>query len=335
MASFSRRSVLEHGAIAAFLGHSSNALAASSSKRTGMRLGVNLAGAEFKMIGNRWSWPKTANLDYYLDKGFNIFRIPFKWQRLQPALNGELDEDALAGLDQLVARMTAAGAIAVLDAHNFGRREQIIINEGPDPEVTASHFADFWRRMALRYKSNPLVWYNMMNEPNNQSALSNIGAQNAACLAIRDAGAKSKVLFSGTAWSGAYSWTRTGNALAMLKVHDPGDNYAFDAHQYLDKKKGGSSLEATPGIGAHILDDITRWATAHRKQIFLGEFATGPSPASLIELKALLDYMHQRPAIFIGATYFAGGGTWGRKMGSSDPVDGIDKPQTLLMERYL
>jgi endoglucanase len=39
--------------------------------------------------------------------------------------------------------------------------------------------------------------------------------------------------------------------------------------------------------------------------------------------------------VFIGATYFAGGGTWGQRMGSADPVGGVDKPQTLLMQRYL
>lgn len=335
MSSISRRTFVKGSTFTLLTGLSASPLSARVIKPDGFRLGVNLAGAEFRTIGGRWKWPKLDNLAYYLDKGFNVYRVPFKWERLQPQLNTELEEGAMTGLDEIVRRATGAGAVVLLDAHDYGRREKQIIGGDPASPITAAAFADFWGRIARRYKANPLVWYNLMNEPHDQPAQGNLEAQNAACAAIRAAGARSKVLFSGVAWTGAHSWVRSSNAQMMLQVRDPASNYAYDAHQYLDKGFGGSSLEALPGVGARILKDICAWGEQHGKQIFLGEFGTGPSPASIAELDALLGYMVAHKSVFIGGTYFAGGGTWGRKLGSSDPVDGVDKPQTLLMERYL
>jgi len=249
-------------------------------------------------------------------------------------LLGPLDEAALMGLDQIVKTATAAGAVVLLDAHDYGRRDNQIIGD-VQSTVTANIFADFWGRMAKRYKYNSSVWYNLMNEPHDQSAEANIRAQNAACAAIRAAGARSKVLFSGTAWTGAHSWLTTANGVATLQMVDPANNFAFDAHQYLDKGYGGGTLVAIPGIGARILNDITTWARQNRKQVFIGEFASGPTQPSLKELNDLLHFMVTHKDVFIGATYFAGGGTWGKNPGSTDPIGGVEQPQTLLLQRYL
>ncbi|GHC91731.1 cellulase [Novosphingobium pokkalii] len=334
MAQHSRRTFIQGSALSLALATPAASALAAVVKPKGFRLGVNLAGAEFAMIGGRWNWPSLDNLNYYLAKGFNVFRVPFKWNRLQTQIMAPLDATALAGLDQIVATATAAGAVVLLDAHDYGRRDKQIIADTDSP-VTAAMFADFWGRMAARYRANPLVWYNLMNEPHDQSAQANIAAQNAACAAIRAAGARSKVLFSGTAWTGAHSWMTTANATATLQMVDPLDNFAFDAHQYLDRGYGGGTLNAIPGVGAHILQAITDWGRANRRQVFIGEFASGPTPPSLSELNDLLHFMVSNKDVFIGATYFAGGGTWGNNMGSADPVGGVDKPQTLLLQRYL
>jgi endoglucanase len=250
MAQPTRRAFIQGSALSLALASGAGSALAAVVQPRGFRLGVNLAGAEFKDIGGRWKWPSLDNLQYYLGKGFNVYRVPFKWRRLQPQYSAPLDEAALAGLDQIVATATAAGAVVLLDAHDYGRRDDQVIGDAGS-SVTAEIFADFWGRMAERYKRNPLVWYNLMNEPHDQSADSNIRAQNAACAAIRAAGARSKVLFSGTAWTGAHSWLTTANATATLQMVDPANNYAFDAHQYLDRGFGGGKLEAIPGVGAY------------------------------------------------------------------------------------
>lgn len=340
---FSRRRVLQTGIAAAGVGLqpfsgiqvASGALSSRKVKGEQFHVGVNLAGAEFEAIGGRWRWPSLTNLAYYLDKGFTVFRIPFRWDRLQPQLRGALPEAALLGLDAMIAAINAKGAIAILDAHDYGRREKNIIG-GEGSPVTIADFADFWGRMGQRYRNRPHVWYNLMNEPHDMPAQANLDAQNAACAAIRRAGAKSKVLFSGIAWTGAHSWIKSGNGAVMLGAHDTANNYAFDVHQYLDQGFGGSgSKPVVVGVGSHILDAVTDWAKTHGKKLFLGEFGCGPSKEFLVELNALLAYTVAHQNVFIGATYFAGGGGWGRNGGSSDPIDGVEKPQTLLLEKYL
>jgi endoglucanase len=337
----SRRDFIQHGALAVALGasHSVTTLGEARSVRGGsqatFRLGVNLAGAEFEAIGNRWGWPGLTNLDYYLDKGFNAFRVPFRWERLQPELQGPLLDSALEGLDGLVTAMNARGAVAILDAHNYGRREKQII--GVDGSgVTTDDFADFWGRMGERYRSRSLVWYNLMNEPHDMPDAANLDAQNAACSAIRRAGASSKVLFSGNAWTGGHSWLKSRNSQVMLDAHDPANNYAFDIHQYLNVGFGGSGkAPVVPGAGSTTLQGVTAWARANGKKLFLGEFGCGPAKDFLTELDALLATVISNRDVFVGATYFAGGGSWGKNLGSTDPVDGVEKPQTRLLERYL
>jgi endoglucanase len=194
MAQHSRRTFIQGSALSLALATPAASALAAVVKPKGFRLGVNLAGAEFAMIGGRWNWPSLDNLNYYLAKGFNVFRVPFKWNRLQTQIMAPLDATALTGLDQIVATATAAGAVVLLDAHDYGRRDKQIIADTDSP-VTAAMFADFWGRMAARYRANPLVWYNLMNEPHDQSAQANIAAQNAACAAIRAAGARSRCCF--------------------------------------------------------------------------------------------------------------------------------------------
>ena len=57
--------------------------------------GVNLAGAEFNerripgTIHKDYTYPRPGDVDYFAGKGMNVFRLPFRWERLQPALQGE------------------------------------------------------------------------------------------------------------------------------------------------------------------------------------------------------------------------------------------------------
>jgi endoglucanase len=334
-----RRSAIMGLAVAPFLvGPRSSATGAARCGTQPFRLGVSLAGAEFGMIGGRWKWPHIENLRYYLGKGFNVFRVPMKWNRLQPVINEPIREDLLGPLDALIQAATGVGAVIILDVHDYGRRGTEIIGS-PGSDATIVAFATFWQTLAQRYRSNPLVWYSLINEPHDQDAELSLAAQNAACAAIRAGGGRGKVLFSGTAWTGAHSWTTTKNSTVMLRAQDPQNNYAFEMHQYLDKRFGGSSPVAVPGSGSIVLTKATEWARANGKKIFLGEFAAGSNPASMLELTALLDTVMSNRDVFIGATYWAGGGVWGvNNQNTTDPVDRlhpVDRAQTTLLMRYL
>lgn len=304
------------------------------------KFGVNLAGAEFSAIGGHWHWPSLDNMKYYLSKGISTFRIPFLWERIQPVLMQPLQEESLKGLDKLIAEANKSNATVILDMHNFGRRggKNNIIGE-TDSGVSAADFAFFWGEMAKRYGQSEDVWYGLMNEPYNQDPIINLEIQNEACKSIRKNGGVGVALFSGIAWTGAHSWLKSGNSNIMLGAKDPLENYCFDMHQYLDRGFGGSNAIAIHGVGAIILSDAHQWAKENKTKIFLGEFSTGPSPDSLKELDDLIKYMYQRNTVFIGGTYWAGGGVWGDKnTQTTDPKKSSPytiKPQLEVMLKYI
>src|SRR5688572_819873 len=51
--------------------------------------GVNLAGAEFGdsslpgVYNTHYTYPRSNEVDYFIGKGMNTFRLPFRWERLQ------------------------------------------------------------------------------------------------------------------------------------------------------------------------------------------------------------------------------------------------------------
>ena len=62
--------------------------------------GVSLAGAEFGSAptptdlgtyDDDYIYPNSKEVDYFLSEGMNTLRMPFRWERLQPTLNGDFD----------------------------------------------------------------------------------------------------------------------------------------------------------------------------------------------------------------------------------------------------
>src|SRR5262245_20886061 len=59
--------------------------------------GTNLAGADFGesnlpgTYNTHYTYPTQQEVDYYVEKGMNTFRIPFRWERLQQSQNASLN----------------------------------------------------------------------------------------------------------------------------------------------------------------------------------------------------------------------------------------------------
>jgi endoglucanase len=71
-------------------------------------------------------------------------------------------------------------------------------------------------------------------------------AANQTLIAIRNTGATNLVLVPGVAWTGGWSWEEanmygTPNSVVMATVRDPGNNMAFEIHQYLDGDSSGTN----------------------------------------------------------------------------------------------
>jgi endoglucanase len=303
-------------------------------------LGMNLASAEFGIpdmehggvhpgvYGKDYIYPTHQELDEVAATGLNIVRVPFSWERMQPAPNGPLDPAQLAHMDDLVSHAAERGIVVLLDPHNYGYGYGRLIGS---PDTPTSAFADFWRRMAGHYRHRRNVVFGLMNEPHDQTPEQWLGPANAAIAAIRSTGARQEILVPGTYHTNGYAWVRQGIASRFAdKIVDSGNNYAFEIHQYNDSDhSGGSTVPVSPTIGAERLADVTAWAESHRKRLFLGEFGAGPDAESLLAMTNQLAYMQAHATVWQGGTAWAGGPAWPKgNPWAMDAVDGVPSPQT-------
>ena len=317
--------------------------------------GVNLAGAEFGddqlpgVFGVDYTYPTPDEVDYYVEKGMNIFRLQFRWERIQPNLGTPLDTTELTRLEEIVDYATGAGAYVILDPHNYARYHGDLIGSAQVPHAA---FANFWIRLALRFGSNPRVIFGLMTEPHTIPTEQWVQAANEAIAAIRSIGGQNLILVPGNGWSAASRWFSseygTPNATAMHAIDDPLDNFAFEVHQYLDPDSSGTSpTVVSPTIGSQRLFNFTDWLRDFGYKGFLGEFAVaaqtiGTSSGQIGDeaIENMLDFVESNDDVWLGWSWWAGGPWWGTYMFTLEPQQlgqpgETDRPQLAVLEPYL
>jgi endoglucanase len=305
--------------------------------------GVNLAVGEFGKglaYGKAYAYPTNAEVDYYAAKGLRLVRVPFKASRLfHPGADGLSFRQDIALIEKLVDHAAGKNVFVVLDMHDYGRSltGKLIGREAGGSE----EFAECWGKIAERLKDKGNVIFGLMNEPNKQSATEWLAGANLAIDAIRKAGAAQLVLVAGSYWDGAHSWVSSDNDTVMLGVVDPIENYAYEAHQYLDAHSSGDpSLPVVPAIGASAAQPFTEWLRANGKRGFIGEFAFTSEADFLAEGEALVRHISENRDVYLGFAYWAGGPWWGDYPFSLEPKalgkpDESDKPQMEILRRYV
>jgi endoglucanase len=80
-------------------------------------------------------------------------RIPFGWQYMQPTIGGDLSSSFFQQYDAIVqlALSQPSNPYVILDLHNYARVNGAIVGQGGP---TNAQFADFWAKLAAKYKSN-------------------------------------------------------------------------------------------------------------------------------------------------------------------------------------
>ena len=303
--------------------------------------GTNLSGGEFahpkqgvpQIYGKNFIYPSQKEYDYFAAKGMNVIRLPFRWEILQPVLNQPLDAAELDRLKHNVDMATTKGLSVLLDPHDFSNYFGKKIG-GPD--VSDASFADFWARLAPVFADNKLVWFGLMNEPNGMSAEQWFGAADAAVAAIRAAGAKNLILVPGVGYSGAHSWLALGNDI-LLKIHDPDNNWMFEAHQYLDADNTGTHTDSVSAtVGSERLKTFTQWCRKNHQRAFLGEFGAASGKLNGEAIDNMLTYMEANRDVWYGFTWYSAGPWWGNYMYSIEPTkDGEDQPQLDFLTPHL
>ena len=303
-----------------------------------------------------YTYPTTAEVDYYVSKGMNTFRLPVRWERLQPTANAPLNTAEFNRLNAFVTYATSKGAHVIIDPHNFARYyppsnniQSSSSNIIGSSSVPNADFADFWSRVATAYAGNSKVIFNLMNEPNTMPTEQWLSAANAGIAAIRSAGATNLILVPGNGYTGAWTWSSTfygtPNATVMLSIVDSKNNFAFDVHQYLDTDGSGTSSTITnndPTIGVQRLTAFTQWLHANNRRGFLGEFAVagstiGPGPTQIGDetLQNMLGYVESNSDVWLGWTWWGGGPWWpSNYMFLLDPAGGVDKPQMAVLQPF-
>ena len=316
---------------------------------TPVPFGVNLSGAEFGGVypgieGTHYGYPTYRDLDYFKSKGLTLIRFPFRWERVQPVLDGPLDAGALQKMKDFVADAEERGMQVILDVHNFARysfdggtTEELI---GVSSRLTKEHLANLWVRLATEFKGFTNIWgYDIMNEPYAMSAqMPWFNIAQTVIDAIRTVDTETPIIVSGDSFSSALNWVYYSDNLRNLV--DPSDNLVYQAHLYFDKdcsgayKGGYDAEEATPMTGVERARPFVEWLKRYGKRGLIGEYGVPDNDGRWLEaLDNLLSYMRTNG---VAGTYWSAGPRWGSYALSVQPTDNYltDRPQMRVLAPY-
>ena len=301
---------------------------------------INLSGAEYHSsniaakINVDYTYPNNAEIDYYKSKGFNAIRLPFSGPRLQQVNGGELNAAELARIRAVVDYAASKQMYVILDPHDYGSKYDSVSKSmkliGTKGGLATSQLGNFWKRLALAFKSDTNVIFGIMNEPHSQTAVEWKAAAEYAIYGIRKAGAKQLILIPGTDWTAAWAWEKYGNAAAW-QGYTGGGAIAFEVHQYLDSDSSGTHSSCSTGKTARALDNISAWARANKVKLFLGETGWANNATCLAEGDALTKYIGANRDVWMGMGYWSGG-KWVAQsymfmLTPSNLAAPVDKPQ--------
>lgn len=222
--------------------------------------GINVAGGAFSApsieptsdfsnvnpgaIDREYHYDRPETFRYVADRGMELVRIEFRWERLQPTLGGDLDGAELERVRGAADAARDAGMQVVIDMHNYGA---YYLHDGArgvrrpigSAEVSIEHFADVWRRLSQAFATDDgILAYGLMNEPVDMQGASGLRppqvwerASQAAIDAIRSRNDLKLVMVSGYNYSGAQQWP---SQHPRAWIRDRIDNFRYEAHHYWD-----------------------------------------------------------------------------------------------------
>lgn len=330
-----------------FLTTAANGLERINDKSGKQPFGVNLACAEFAEghmpgeYGVHYTYPKASELDYFKSKGLVLIRLPFKWERLQPALFGELDSIELGRLKKIVTEAEKRDMPVILDLHNYGRRfvngEKVLIGT---PTLSVDHYADFWKKLADEMKGYKNIYgFGLMNEPHDMEASSSCWFEMAqsAINSIREVDMEKTIIVGGDDWSSAERWPQKSDTLKHLI--DPAHNLMFEAHVYFDRDASGSykgsydQEKCRPQTGVNRVKPFVKWLRKNNLKGLVGEYGVPDNDERwLTTTDRFLSYLQKNG---VNATYWAAGPWWGKHKMRLTPSQGQDRPQMQVVGKYL
>lgn len=330
-------------------------------------VGINLGGAEFGgaipgVEGVHYGWPTVEELDYWQSKGIRLIRLPFKWERLQPELNGDFDSNYFEGLKRSVTMMGQRNMLVILDVHNYAYYGGELIGTAAVPMAA---FGDLWGRLAAHFKSDSAVYgYGLMNEP---ADCDWAAAAQVAIDAIRQEDTTTRIYVANgySVWAATYingdplQWAEDHMRIGPNELNDPLNLIRWEFHLYLDHDASGKykhtyqfEIERTDGPGARVNPTIgiertlpfVLWLNKYDQIGFIGEYSAPANPGVdrrwLLALKNTMDYFQENG---LANTYWAAGKRFTSGQGYVISQNGWppklkergDRPQLKLLRKYI
>ena len=315
--------------------------------------GVNMSGAEFAAVypgveEQHYGYPNKSDIEYFSKKGFKLIRFPFRWERVQKQLGGELDQTEISKMKAVITAAQELGVYVILDLHNFGRyctySNGVNSNDNNyavlgSRTCSTAMFCDLWKRLAKEFMDYSNIWgYDIMNEPHNMLTSTPWETIAQECIdAIRTIDTKTPIIIEGNEYASSSKWTNLN--LKLHELTDPSNKLIFQAHVYFDNDASGKYVKsydaenATENIGVERLTPFVEWCKKYGKQGFVGEYGVpDDDPRWLVALDNALAYLAENG---IGGTYWSAGHRWGDYSLAVQPIDGQDRPQMAVLEKYL
>lgn len=308
--------------------------------------GINLCGGEFSenrlpgILGQDYAYPTIQDIDYFYNRGFRLFDILFKWERIQKSLGGPLESQDLQQIKSLVAYCESKGIQVILSLHNFGRYNL----RGVDyivgtQQVSRAHFKDVWNKLTQEFKGFKNIYaYDIMHEPHNMGSYSWRETAQQAIDEIRKQDKHTSIMIAGNNYAACEKWEEFSDDLRFL--HDPSNKIIYDAHSYFDEdysgryKKPYHLAEVDEMIGIQRVLPFVKWLKKHNKRGFIGEY--GVPDYDVRWLKVLENFMNCLQDLGVNGNYWAGGPLWKNYPLSVQPENGKpDRPQMKIIQAHL
>ena len=312
-------------------------------------LGVSLAGPEFGVerstfsnaapgrYGQDYTFPRADTVEYFSKAGVDLIRLPFRWERIQPKLNGELDKKYLDRIKKVTRTALENNAFVILDLHNYGRYHkqvdgmpcECVIDQSVHGEVHVSrhHFADLWKRLALEFRgANSVVGYGLMNEPHDMGSSNWKEISQLAVDVIRKIDRETAIVVSGDEWASAERFAEINGDKPWIR--DPANHVVYEAHCYFDQDGSGKYSQSYDAElttdqdlsqrGAERVAPFLNWCRRNRVRGLIGEFGT---PDDSRWGKVTLGFLKACQEAQVGVCYWAAGEWWGDYPLSIQPRD--------------
>ncbi len=188
--------------------------------------------------------------------GFNVIRLSFKWEVMEPFMQGSYNQQYLGYLDQQISFAKKYGMKVILDCHNSGWQNDE--RNPPARDLTpntayADHWRSMWVMLARRYKDSDTIFaYEIINEPS-ASNLNDLAALQNSCIdAIRATGDTHWIILQ-PYWSDSMHWTELARNGPWDT--DPLDKVIYGSHQYFDSLSSYSGSYTNPSYVDNTGDD--------------------------------------------------------------------------------